>query len=89
MDREALLDVVAGAQYSVVRAVAVARGDGPVPQLDFEWTGGEGGRLHVPGQSAAGAEGLDLVDAGGHVVRGEGVLRHVAGVFRGGDYDLG
>lgn len=34
---QTFLDLTAKAQYQIVKAVIQARGDGPVPQLNFEW----------------------------------------------------
>ena len=34
---QTFLDLTAKAQYQVVKAVAAAHGDGPVPQANFEW----------------------------------------------------
>jgi len=32
------LDLMCKAQYQIIQGMAVARGDGPVPQPDFEWS---------------------------------------------------
>ena len=35
---QTFLDLTAMAQYQVIQAVVAAQGDGPVSQLDFEWS---------------------------------------------------
>lgn len=37
INAETFLDLIAKAQYEIIHAVVAARGDGPVPQSNFEW----------------------------------------------------
>lgn len=37
---ETFLKLVAQAQYDIIQAVVAAKGDGPVPQPNFEWSEG-------------------------------------------------
>ena len=37
IERERLLSILVRAQYSVVKSVVAARGDGPIPQPNLKW----------------------------------------------------